>query len=112
MADQHVVAPGAHYSGQNKVPTVQKFLQSLDKGKAERDKKIDEDRVQNNKSEVPEAHKVAPRGQNQKTVTDPTTGKQVVIEDATKEMYTHVTDPKLSVPNANLGKPTVGSIAR
>lgn len=108
MADQQQSALGGHYSGQNKVPTVQKFIQSLDKGKAERDKKIDDGAVPNNQTGETVAHKPSPRGTNKKTVTDPTTGKQVVIEDATKEMYEAVTNPTLSVPNANLGKPTVG----
>lgn len=43
----------------------------------------------------------------QKTVTDPTTGRQVVIEDVGKSMLSQVENPTLSVPNANLDKETV-----
>jgi Ca2+-dependent lipid-binding protein len=42
----------------------------------------------------------------QKRVTDPTTGREVVIEDASKDMMKQVENPQLSVPNANLGKDT------
>ena len=41
-----------------------------------------------------------------KTVTDPTTGNEVQIEDVDKDFMKAVEDPKLSVPNANLGKAT------
>lgn len=44
-----------------------------------------------------------------RTVTDPTTGKQVVIEDVSKAMVNQVENPQLSVPNANLQKETVSS---
>ena len=106
MADQQqTVQPGAYYSNTNKIPTVQKFIQNLDKGKADRDKAIDE--AQEHKTSGTQAHKPNPKGKNQREATDPVTGKEVVIEDATKEMYKHVTNPQLSVPNANLGKETV-----
>lgn len=105
MADQQTVGSGAPYSGQNKIPTVQQFIQKLDKTKGERDAQIDA--AQKEKAQTTHSHKANPKGKNQRTATDPVTGKEVVIEDATKEMYTHVTDPQLSVPNANLGKETV-----
>ena len=54
-----------------------------------------------------QVHKPNPKGKNQRDATDPVTGKEVVIEDATKEMYKYVQNPTLSVPNANLGKDTV-----
>jgi hypothetical protein len=40
-------------------------------------------------------------------VTDPTTGKEIVIEDVSKSMMGQVENPQLSVPNANLQKDTV-----
>lgn len=43
MAEQQVQhAPGGHYSGHNPVPTVKKFIENLDKDKAERDRQIDQ----------------------------------------------------------------------
>lgn len=87
MAEQQQHYPG-HYSGTNKVPTVAKFIQSLDKDKAERDKKIDEDA--HNKSNLGgaavkphEADQYTVKG-TQKKVTDPTTGREVVIEDVSE----------------------------
>ena len=41
-----------------------------------------------------------------KTVTDPTTRKDVQIEDVDKDFMKAVENPQLSVPNANLGKET------
>lgn len=41
-----------------------------------------------------------------KTVHDPTTGKEVQIEDVDKNFMKAVENPQLSVPNANLGKDT------
>ena len=43
---------------------------------------------------------------NAKPVSDPVTGGQVMIADVGKEYMKNATDPKLSVPNQNLGKPT------
>lgn len=99
------------YSGHNKIPTVNEFLSRLDKDKKDRDAQIDArkkqqksggggDDVQPHKNQAPKA------GQNQKTVTDPVTGKEIVIEDVNKEMMERAKDPKLSVPNANLGRDT------
>lgn len=106
MADQQqTVAPGAYYSKDNKIPTIGKFLENLDRGKKDRDAQIDQSAQANGGGTS--AHKPTPKGKNQRNATDPVTGKEVVIEDATKDMYKHVTDPQLSVHNANLGKDTV-----
>lgn len=44
MAEQQVQhAPGGHYSGHNPVPTVKKFIENLDKDKAERDRRVEEE---------------------------------------------------------------------
>ncbi|KAF2100055.1 hypothetical protein NA57DRAFT_75559 [Rhizodiscina lignyota] len=114
MAEQQQQTYPGHYSGANPVPTVKKFIQSLDKDKAERDKQIDQ------QSKATKANKNAPRGGDakpheaqsagvegtQQRVTDPVTGREVVIEDVNKEMMKNVENPILSVPNANLGKDT------
>ena len=90
--------PGGHYSGANPVPTVKKFIESLDKDKRERDRKIDEDyAAQKNAASAGDAvpHKPQKMGVSgtQKTVTDPTTGNQVVIEDVDKAMMKRVENP-------------------
>ena len=102
--------PAGHWSGQNKIPTVGQFLERLDKGKKERDQQLDENsKARQQKlgggSDV-QAHQneVKKPSENQQTVTDPVTGKQVVIEDVNKEYMKNVENPTLSVPNANLGK--------
>jgi hypothetical protein len=107
---QHV--PG-HYSGANPVPTVKKFIESLDKDKAERDRKLDEQERERKKQAAAtgdaaphKPQKAAIEG-TQKVVTDPTTGKEVTIEDVNKSMMDQVENPTLSVPNANLQKSTV-----
>jgi hypothetical protein len=47
MAEQQVQhAPGGHYSGHNPVPTVKKFIENLDRDKAARDRKVDEEQAQ------------------------------------------------------------------
>jgi hypothetical protein len=117
MADhQQQTAPGGHYSGHNPIPTVKQFVQNLDKDKAERDRKIDEENAAKQKAAKPTGdavpHQPEKRGISgtQKTVTDPTTGKQVVIEDVNKATMSQVENPQLSVPNANLNKDTVRGI--
>ncbi|KAF2205218.1 hypothetical protein GQ43DRAFT_437239 [Delitschia confertaspora ATCC 74209] len=104
---QHM--PGGHYSGANPVPTVRKFIENLDKDKHERDRKIDEEsssKIQASGDAVPHKPTNAGVKGTQKKVTDPTTGREVVIEDVNKDMQKQVENPQLSVPNANLQKDT------
>jgi len=112
MADQQQHAPGGHYSGRNKIPTVNQFIEKLDRDKKDRDRQIDEQNKAraSGKPEVTAHQNLAHPKENQKTVTDPTTGKEVIIEDVNEEMVKAAKDPQLSVPNANLGKDTVSSI--
>lgn len=114
MAEQQTqYAPGGHYSAKNPVPTVKKFIENLDKDKAERDRNIDLQSAAKQKQAAANGDAVPHKPQRmgvegtQKTVTDPTTGKQVVIEDVSKKVLHQVEDPTLSVPNANLGRDTV-----
>lgn len=117
---QQQVAPGGHYSGHNPIPTVKQFVENLDKDKKERDKKLDESAaLKKQKGEQPKADSTAPdpdlhptrapqkqvKGTEQ-TVTDPTTGNEVVIADVSKEMMKEVDNPHLVIPNANLNKDT------
>ena len=101
MADQQQHAPGGHYSARNPVPTVKKFIENLDKDKAERDRRIDEQNKANKQKQnttgdaIP--HKPQKKGieGTQQTVTDPTTGKQVVIEDVSKATMDQVENPQV-----------------
>ncbi|KAI7263895.1 hypothetical protein KC343_g7305, partial [Hortaea werneckii] len=95
MADQQA-ASGGNYSGKNKIPSVNELLQRLDKDKAERDRKIDEERKQreeqqkqqqggkhhyfgsggNDNSDVIEHQDQSQKPkEGQKVVRDPVTGK-------------------------------------
>ncbi|KAJ4297531.1 hypothetical protein N0V90_005423 [Kalmusia sp. IMI 367209] len=113
MAEQQQQrAPGGHYSGANPVPTVKKFLENLDKDKAERDRKVDEQEAARKKQAAAKGEVVPHKEQKagikgtQKVVTDPTTGNEVTIEDVSKSMMDRVENPTLSVPNANLDRDT------
>lgn len=122
-------APGGHYSGHNPIPTVRQFVENLDRDKKNRDKEIDE-RAKTTKPQTGSTapttaagtttaptqdgvqdHKVQSKTieGTEKTVTDPTTGREVVIADVNKDMIDEVENPHLIVPNANLNKPTVSS---
>jgi hypothetical protein len=111
LQQQH--GPGGYWSGGNKIPTVGQFMEKLDKDKKERDKQLDEQaklKAQQQKlggSDI-QAHQNEAKkpSSSQKTVTDPTTGKEVVIEDVNKDFMERVKNPVLSVPNANLGRDT------
>ena len=104
-----------HYSGQNKVPDIKTFVRNLDKEKRDRDKELDERRKAEQRrnshggSEVKPhtpGNAIAGKEGTRKTVTDPTTGNQVQIEDVDANFMKAVEDPQLSVPNANLNRDT------
>ncbi len=88
---------GKPWSGANPIPNIQKFVESLDKDKRERDRQLDEQNKLHEKQHggavIP--HKNAPKQTGGKTVTDPTTGKEVVIEDVGKDMMSAVRDPQV-----------------
>jgi hypothetical protein len=93
MAEQQQqTKPGGHYSGANPIPTVKQFVEKLDIGKKDRDKKIDSQRDASHATAKPHENKLTPK-KNQKTVTDPVTGNEVVIENATKDMVKEVENP-------------------
>jgi hypothetical protein len=145
--DRHRV--GEHWSGTNPIPTVHKFIERLDVEKKERDNRIDaEEKARKQRAALKqkeqsksgatddatqaeimthEAREVAQA--NVRMVTDPTTGKEIGVEDQGPSSMEAVKDPKvchvmlqcvsqipltdrilqLTVPNANLGKPTVST---
>jgi hypothetical protein len=109
LQQQH--APGGHYSGKNKIPTVGQFIERLDKDKKDRDREIDQRKIHGEPAADAAGVGIKPHQNEKKTgggksVTDPTTGKQVVIEDVNDAFIDRAKNPVLSVPNANLGKDT------
>lgn len=113
MSQQQQHAPGGYYSGKNKIPDIKTFVQNLDKDKKDRDAKVEESRKLQNQAggsgtsdAQPHQETKAGKPGTMKTVHDPTTGNEVQIEDVDKDFLAAVEDPKLSVPNANLGKNT------
>jgi hypothetical protein len=104
-------APGGHYSGHNPVPTVKQFVENLDTDKRKRDKRVEEEAARRREQQGQDSQARKPLERQvkgtEKTVTDPTTGREVVIADVDKEMIKEVEDPHLVIPNANLNKDTV-----
>ncbi|KIX06317.1 uncharacterized protein Z518_04292 [Rhinocladiella mackenziei CBS 650.93] len=102
---------GKPWSGGNRIPNIKEFVTNLDKEKAERDRLLDEQYATQQRRDLSE---VTPHQDEKpkvagKTVTDPVTGRQVVIADGRQPsgMNSSLFPPKiLSVPNASLGKPT------
>ncbi|KAB8074115.1 hypothetical protein BDV29DRAFT_174226 [Aspergillus leporis] len=106
---QHRV--GEHYGTHNPVPTIQRFLEHMEKDK--QDRKAHEEVVTAREKEEEarqdaSPHKPRKRPGKGKTrmVTDPTTGREIEVEDQDSDSMDVVKNPKLVVPNANLGKPT------
>lgn len=105
--NEHVVPSGAHYSGHNRVPNIQEFMKQLDKEKAARDAEIDAQLKKNKQHGEVQAHQPTddkPQRKDARWVRDPVTGKDVQIRDAKMDFKEAVDDPKLSIPNENLGK--------
>ncbi|KAL2001374.1 hypothetical protein VTN02DRAFT_1842 [Thermoascus thermophilus] len=107
--------PGSHWSARNPVPTIQKFVEKLDKDKKERDRKIDEakkqkaqehERDRSRDDAAGKGERASVSSQRSRKVMDPTTGREVEIEDVGEDFANSAKDPKLTVPNANLNKPT------
>ncbi|OAX84562.1 hypothetical protein ACJ72_01061 [Emergomyces africanus] len=112
MTTQSQRYPGGHWGANNPIPTVQKFLRTLDEDKEERDRQIDEakklkrDEERHRQKETSEQDKgteVAPHTPLQRGNVGV---KEVEIDDVGDEFMDTVEEPQLSVPNANLGKPT------
>ncbi|RDW75577.1 hypothetical protein BP5796_06398 [Coleophoma crateriformis] len=111
MSNDHKKGPGGHYSGNNPIPNIQRFIESLDSDKKHRDAKIEAEAnvIQNNTGVTDHQNQISQSSGvkgSRKTVTDPTTGKEVQIEDVNADFMKAANEPVLSVPNANLGKET------
>ena len=87
-------ASGKPWSGSNPIPNIQKFVENLDKNKKDRDRQLDEQSKQSKKPTSQSLQDIANRDGG-KAVTDPTTGKEVVIEDAGKDFMKTVKDPQV-----------------
>lgn len=92
--------PAGHWSAANPIPTIHKFVETLDKDKKDRDQRIDEEvkRRQQNAHDQgqpfdQEAADVQKKGTRQ--VTDPVTGKQIEIEDVQKKYMEESKNPKV-----------------
>jgi len=83
---------GKPWSGANPIPSIHKFVESLDRDKKERDRQIDEKAKPS--GAVPHKNET-PKATNRKTVTDPTTYKEVEIEDVGKDFMKVVEDPQV-----------------
>ena len=86
---------GKPWSGANPIPNIHDFVSNLDKGKKDRDKEIDDAAARKAPDSGIVAHKNEAPSQKLKTVTDPTTGKEVQIEDVGKDFMKAVDDPKV-----------------
>lgn len=99
------------YSGSNPIPKVSDFLRET----AERV----EGQQKDEQAQIARERKGVEQGEgsqgNRRTVTDPTTGKEVVIEDTNESFLNAAKRNDVVVPNANLtdrkdiGDPQVGS---
>lgn len=84
------------WSGTNPIPNIHEFVARLDKDKAARDKDIDDQNAPAPKESKVVPHKNQPKQQG-KTVTDPVTGKQVIIADVGKEFMENVDNPQVQL---------------
>lgn len=105
---------GEHWSGANPIPTIHHFMEHIDAEKKERDRRIDEenrvkkeqaarskaDEKSGQKAEQDDgdgdvvAHKAREVSQaKMRTVTDPTTGKDIGVEDQDETSMEAVKNP-------------------
>jgi hypothetical protein len=96
--NEHVAPSGRqHYSGRNRVPNIQQFVEQLDAQKRDRDAAIDEELKRNNQAGEAQDHKNAKpvKRKDTRTVRDPVTGKDVEIRDADLDYKKAVEDPQV-----------------
>lgn len=83
---------GKPWSGTNKIPNINEFVANLDRSKAERDKAIDQNGSASSSAQVTPHKNEKPKTKG-KEVTDPVTGKQIVIADVGKEYMKRADNP-------------------
>ena len=95
MPNDQKKGPGGHYSGANPIPNIQRFIESLDAEKRERDAKIEASARSKQAQNGVTDHKPSQRSVKgtRKVVTDPTTGRDVEIEDVNKDFMKAADNP-------------------
>lgn len=98
MSGDAKFAPGGHYSGRNPVPNIQKFIENMDKDKKARDAQImaQQKAVASGAVQAHTDRRYSVSHTGQKRVTDPTTGRQVEIEDVDDNFMDAALNPKAS----------------
>lgn len=96
--------PGGYWSAENPIPTIQQFMENLDKDKKNRDKEIDQHakaqprdmRHHGQEQPAEPGLQTAPpsKGKSRRVVTDPTTGKEVEIDDVGERFLKQAEAPK------------------
>ena len=76
------------------MPTVAKFLESLDRDKKDRDLQYDQARKPQSGDAVPH-QEIKTKDKSLRTVTDPTTETDVQIDDVNKDFMQHAKDPQV-----------------
>jgi hypothetical protein len=94
--------PGGHWSAANPIPTVQKFIAMLNEKERERQKRIKEaneaekqGQLQDDAETIPHRANLRQRSEGRK-VTDPTTGRDVEIDDVNKHFLKAAKDPQVT----------------
>lgn len=95
--DDHVVPSGQHYSGRNRVPNIQQFMEQLDAQKKDRDAEIDQELKKNRTSKEAQDHQNAekPKRKDLRTVRDPVTGRDVGVRDAQTDFKEAADNPQV-----------------
>jgi hypothetical protein len=88
---------GKPWSGTNRIPNIKEFVAGLDREKSARDKEIDAkaSSQQANYSTEVTPHKNEKAKKTGKSVTDPVTGNEVVIDDVGKEYLQRADNPQV-----------------
>lgn len=99
---------GEHWSGTNPIPTVQKFIQHLDRDKHERDRRIDEENKSKKKDDKrsketdekqeDQSQKTPKTKAKDRKVTDPTTGREIMVEDMDRSSLERAKHPSVWIP--------------
>jgi hypothetical protein len=102
-AGEPVVPASQHYSGHNRVPNIQEFVERLDRQKRARDAAIDAE-LKSSKVNGGDAkdHKADSKRKKRhtRTVRDPVTGRDVEIEDANMDFKEVVDNPVVGFTNS------------
>lgn len=104
---------GEHWSTANPIPRIQKFMETLDAEKKERNRMLDEQKKKRKEQGLPENEEEKPGHYEQKdgttvphrqrevskrktrVVTDPTTGREIEVEDQDEESMDAIRDPSV-----------------